>query len=81
MGGEGDAYCGAGTEEIAEGSGGYAKLVSAGDGSGLGAGSIEAEGSGVAEIVDGSGEGGDVTYIVVAWILPVEEIEEFGEGA
>ena len=53
----------------------------AGDGSGLGAGSIEAEGGGVAEIVDGSGEGGDVTYIVVAWILAVEEIEEFGEGA
>jgi len=47
----------------------------------LGAGGVEAEVGGVAEIVDRSGERGDVTDEIVAGILAVEEIEEFGEGA
>jgi len=81
LGGEGDAYCGAGAEEVAEGAGGYTELVGAGDRGGLGAGRVEAEGGGVAEIVDGSGEGGNVAYVIIAGILAVEEIEEFGEGA
>src|ERR1700740_3354965 len=79
LGGERNAYGGAGAEEVAEGSGGYAELVDAGDGSGLCAGGVEAEGAGVGEAVDGSGERGDVADVIVARVLAVEQIEEFGE--
>jgi hypothetical protein len=50
------------------------------NGSGLAAGSVEAERSGVAEIVDRSGQGSDIADIIIARVLAVEEIEEFGEG-
>jgi len=81
LGGEGDADGGAGAEEIAESAGGYAELGVAGDGRGLGAGGVEAEGGGVGEIVDGRGKRGDVADVIVAGILAIEKIEEFGEGA
>ena len=55
-------------------------MFDAGDGNGLSASGIEAESGGVAEIVYGSGKSGDVPYVVVAGILAVEEVEEFGEG-
>ena len=52
----------------------------AGDRRGLGAGGVEAERGGVAEIVDRSRKRGDVADVIVAGVLAVEEIEEFGEG-
>jgi len=79
--GEGDADGGAGAEEVAEGAGGYAELFDAGDGRGLRAGRVETESGGVVEAVDGSGQRGNVAYVVVAGILAVQEIEEFCEGA
>src|SRR5207245_263277 len=67
--------------EIAEGAGWHAELFDAGDGCDLSAGGVEAESGGVAEAVDGSGEGRDIAYVIVAGILAVEEIEEFSEWA
>jgi len=81
LGGEGDADSCARAEEVAESAGRDAELCVAGDGSGLGAGGIEAEGGGVGEAVDGSGESGDVAEVIVARVLAVEQIEEFGEWA
>ena len=50
------------------------------DGRGLGAGGVEAEVGGVAEIVDRSRKRGDVADVIVAGVLAVEEIEKFGKG-
>src|SRR5262249_26439351 len=82
LGGEGDADGGAGAEEVAEGAGWDAELLVTGDGGYLGTGgAIETEDGGVAEIVDGSRKRGDIADVIVAGILTVEKIEEFGEGA
>src|SRR5438045_2352861 len=48
LGGEGDANCGAGAEEVAKSAGGDAELFDAGDGSGLSASGIKAESGGIA---------------------------------
>src|SRR5207245_8717225 len=78
LGGEGDAHGGAEAEEIAESAGGCAQLTEAGDGARLGAGRIEAEGSGVRKIVEGGWKSGNVRNEVVAGMAAVAEIEHVG---
>ncbi len=69
--GKGNANGGAGAEEITESAGGRAELLVTSDGRGLGASGVEAEGSGVREAVDGSGESGDVADVIVTRILAI----------
>ena len=80
MGGKGNAYGRARSEEVAERTRGRAELAEAGNGLGLSAGRVETKSCGIGSIVHRHGQGGNVRDVIVARILPVEQIEEFDEG-
>src|SRR5277367_6248284 len=77
--GEGNAYRGTGPEEVAESAGGNEELVGIGDGLGLRASEVEAEGGGVGKTIYRDGQRGDVGDVVGAGIVAIEEVEEFYE--
>src|SRR5689334_6198619 len=77
---EGNAYGGAGAEEIAESARGKEQLVAAGYKVILGAGRrIQANGSDIGEVVHRSGNRADIGDVVVPGVVAIEEIEEFHE--
>ena len=80
LGREGDTHSGAGAEEIAEGAGGDAQLIQAGDGLRLRAGGIQAERGGVRQIVHRSRKRGEIRDVIRAGIVAVEKVEELDEG-
>src|SRR5579863_3405686 len=80
LGSKRDADGGAGAKEITESAREKAELIEAGDGLSLRAGSVEAEGGGIGEIVDGYGKRGKVGDVIRAGIAAIEQVEDLDEG-